>query len=93
MTLSNRERAAIDHDREYGINPQERKRMELDRKTWYPYEYKEEKARADLMEETRLGQKAKLQQAQDHAILRDEQKLGRTQEALGKLGAGKNYGE
>lgn len=51
------------------------------------------KATADLMEEIRLGEKAKNQRTLAVAAEKIEKKLPKTAEALGHLGAGKSYGD
>lgn len=50
-------------------------------------------ATANLMKETRLTAEAKQKAQINKAVLHDEQKLSRTQEALGILGAGHRYGD
>lgn len=48
---------------------------------------------ANLMREKRLDAKFAEKTAQDNAVRAEENKMSRTQEALGHLGAGKQYGE
>ena len=50
-------------------------------------------ASANLMKERRLAFVAREKSLQDRAVRNEEQRLSRTQDALGKLGAGKQYGE
>lgn len=51
------------------------------------------KAKADMMEETRLAEKAKNQRTLAVAAEKIEKKLPKTAESLGHLGAGKSYGD
>ena len=50
-------------------------------------------ASANLMKERRLAFVAREKSLQDRAVRGEEQRLSRTQDVLGKLGAGQPYGE
>lgn len=50
-------------------------------------------ATAALLKERRLAVQASRKDEQDSEVEHAERNMGRTQDALGKLGAGQNYGE